>query len=195
MNEIIWKETVKDYRWEHYKSDACLIKKDGIIYIYDSSNSSLMFPVLDLFKSPAFDILGLLQTHTNDLTKLRDDVNFLFANQSAQFLEMPAVVDLYKYDLVTITGERANNRGIPNKFRAIGFISENKNAGEVARAQLTGTIENQDWNWTKGEDVFLYSNTISHLTKMPDSTFIQKVAQAVTTTKLLITIKDPIILS
>jgi hypothetical protein len=195
MNDIIWKETVKNYRWEHYKSDACLINKDGIIYLYDSSNSNLMFPLMDLFKNPAFDIFATLQAHTDDLTQLRNDVSFLFNNQAAQFLEMPAVVDLYKYNLVTIAGERANNRGIPNRFRAIGFISENKNTGEVAKAQLTGTIENSEWNWTKGEDVFLYSDTISHLPKMPDSTFIQKVAQAVTSTKLLITIKDPIILS
>lgn len=195
MNDVIWKETVKNYRWEHYKSDACLIKKDDVIYFYDSSNSSLMFPVLDLLKSPAIDILGILQTHTDKLIELRNDVSYLFNNQSAQFLEIPANIDFAKYDLATYSGLRANNRGIPNKLKALGFISENKNTGEVARVQLTGTIENSEWNWTPGEDVFLYSNTISHLPKMPDSTFIQKVAQAVTTTKLLITIKDPIILS
>ena len=155
----------------------------------------VMFPINDLLESPALSLLPQIADLKNRSISLRNDVNFLFTNQAAQFLEVPAVVDLYRCDLGTMSGERANNRGIPNKFKAIGFISENKNAGEVARLQLTGTIENADWNWTKGEDVFLYSNTLSHLPKMTDSTFIQKVAQAVTTTKLLISIRDPIILS
>lgn len=195
MSEEIWKEIIPNILWAHTKCDVHIRNENGRMFFYDKSKMDVMFPINDLLESPALSLLPQIADLKNRSISLRNDVNFLFTNQAAQFLEVPAVVDLYRCDLGTMSGERANNRGIPNKFKAIGFISENKNAGEVARLQLTGTIENADWNWTKGEDVFLYSNTLSHLPKMTDSTFIQKVAQAVTTTKLLISIRDPIILS
>lgn len=195
MSEEIWKEIIPNILWTHTKCDVHIRNENGRMFFYDKSKMDVMFPINDLLESPALSLLPQIADLKNRSISLRNDVNFLFTNQAAQFLEVPAVVDLYRCDLGTMSGERANNRGIPNKFKAIGFISENKNAGEVARLQLTGTIENADWNWTKGEDVFLYSNTLSHLPKMTDSTFIQKVAQAVTTTKLLISIRDPIILS
>ena len=194
MSNEIWKEIIPNILWAHTKCDVHLRNENGRMYFYDKSKMDVMFPINDLLDSPAIKLIPLLASLESKDIELRTDINFLFANQSAQFVDIAASVDFSKFDLVTHSGQRANNRGIANTYKAIGFISENKLSGEVARAQLTGAIENQDWNWTSGQDLFLASNVLSNTPTVLNSLFIQKVGQAISPTKILIKISEPILL-
>lgn len=195
MSDIIWEEIIPSKLWQHKTCDVQIRNVDGKMFFYDKSKMDVMFPLSDLLDSPAIALLSQITNNENKIATLRRDVDFLFGNQSAQIIEVCAQVDLMKYQLATMDGLVANNRGIYSQFKAEGFVIENKNAGEIVKIQRTGIIENPEWNWSKGQTIFCYSNTISKYSTLPDSKFIQKVAEAITPNKLLITIEEPYLIN
>lgn len=175
-----WIEVTKNELWKHPKTDTLIRREGNEYYLYDSSDFNVRIPIKDFLDSPAIQIIKQLNT---------------LESQSVLYLEVISKNFLTDNQLATIDGDIADNTKIYSNGQAIGFVTIGRGVGEILKLQLSGVIENPSWSWIPGQDLFLSANTLSSTPTIVNSKFIQKVARAVTPTKILITIEKPVLLN
>lgn len=183
-----WIESIKGRKWDHKHNDVSVILENGLLLFYDSSKSSVAFPLVDLLDFPGISLLARLKT-------AEDSLRYLYENsQTVPAFERTASASLQKLQPVGADAGPAGCMETALARRCIGLASADTASGETVRIQYGGMMENPDWNWTPGQELFLGDREISMSPYIPGAFFTQKIAEAVSRTKILIRLESPVII-
>ncbi|SRR6266487_2737370 len=104
-----------------------------------------------------------------------------------------ATCKLPAYSPVTSQGKRADSNNASASFgRVIGLNTDEVQSGQIAQVVTNGEIENSSWNWKTGDPIFLNGTGLS--CTPPVSGFVQQLGTAKESTKIVIDLKQPILL-
>jgi hypothetical protein len=187
-----WKEVRKGELYQYKELDIFANFAKGEFSIYDKNLNEYKIPIKAIFENPELQFITRMTEAEAKLLLLRTDVNFLFANQSALIFEVASLENINKNIAVNLKGLIADNRHI-NRVTT-GLSVGSVIIGEALKIQGSGTIIDTSWSWTPDQDIFLNKNSLSHTPFTPGQRmkFIQKIGKAIDSTKILISIENPI---
>ncbi len=102
----------------------------------------------------------------------------------------PSTVPAYK--VVTSTGVRANSNTLYHSDKIIGLSIADVLGGFSQFVKTSGFIDNPSWNFNAGDTVFLNGDELS--TTPPSTGFLVEIGKFISSTQILINIKDSVIL-
>jgi len=152
--------------------------------------------VLEYLKYQPFTWIG--QQHFYGNTKFSGQVNFEGSN--VVNLDLPIAIEpsiIYKENIdafkpITANGYQANSNNLAHVNKIIGFTLEQQNENFTGKIRTNGEIYNENWNFQKGDKIFLNNNDIS--TIPPITGFIQQLGVFKDEKTFLIQIKPAIII-
>jgi len=100
--------------------------------------------------------------------------------------------DFLAGDLISINGYHPDSNDITFRNRIAGIVLEDIQTGHTAKIATSGLVENINWSFTPNSILFLNVKSISQTA--PTVGFIQEIGRAITNTKILIDIKQAIML-
>jgi hypothetical protein len=87
----------------------------------------------------------------------------------------------------------ADRTNLAHMYKVVGITRGASNSGDNVEIQTYGLMTEQSWNWIAGQPVFLDTNGL--LTQIPPTNgFLLVIAEALTSTDIFISIKNPIVL-
>lgn len=184
---------------ELYRNDngqAMMIRRDkdnrACPFFIDDSNPDLAIPIIDFLENPFYKYTSAWIELKNFIDSLRIDLSYLYQNSSALFLNIVANSYVPIFYPVNLSGSVSNTAVLQKIGRCHGIAVANTLLGTSGRIQVNGVIQNTDWNFTPGENVFLFGQNFSH--SIPLSGFVQKIGTAKTNNTLVLEIREPITL-
>lgn len=74
-----------------------------------------------------------------------------------------AAENIFKYDVVTVDGYRADSETDAHRNKILGVSTENIPVGQSGNILIFGYLTNPSWSWTTNNPVFLKDNLISEI--------------------------------
>ena len=106
--------------------------------------------------------------------------------------EYVATEDITIYQVITSNGKVANSNTLNHRSKVIGISKTTTVTGFTGQVQIGGVIENPGWALTPYENVFLNGTAVSNTP--PATGFTQRIGKALSATKIIIDIDEPITL-
>lgn len=115
------------------------------------------------------------------------------AGESAKkvFVDVVAAENLSKYDVVTVTGYKADSSNLAHINKVAGIIVEDVLTGFIGQVQILGELVNTNWNWS-GSLLFLNGTSIQ--TTAPGTGFVKIIAQIKNANKIFVNLEESILL-
>lgn len=107
------------------------------------------------------------------------------------FVEVTAAENLNKYDVVTVTGYKADSSNLAHINKVAGIVVENVLTGFIGQVQILGELVNTDWNWS-GSLLFLNGTSIQ--TTAPATGFVKIIGQVKNANIMFINLEESILL-
>lgn len=114
-------------------------------------------------------------------------------NYGADTVGVTASENLGGHRIVTVEGYYASKDTANDKFKVLGMTTGAVSSGSEATVAVSGFVEENSWNWTVGNAVFLSTNGLLTQT-VPTSGFRQIIGKPKTPTILFIEISEPIVI-
>lgn len=94
------------------------------------------------------------------------------------------------FQVVTVDGRVADSNTVSDRDKILGIATTAKASGFPGQAVIEGQIQNTAWTFTSGDIIYLNGTALS--TVAPTSGFLQKIATAITSDKIIVEINRPI---
>lgn len=134
-----------------------------------------------------------LDTRTTDDDNSEADINQLMENiMLNRYAEYIAAATINQYQVATADGLLANSATAAHGEKILGVAHENVVALDPGLAQYSAEIVNGAWTWTPGGMIFLNGTSLSQTA--PVTGFRIQIGVAITATKMLVRIGDPVYL-
>jgi predicted RecA/RadA family phage recombinase len=167
------------------------IKSDTITNLQINSAASIASTKLAAWSADrnanSHRLTGLL-----DPTNPQEAATKNYVDSVANVQSVVAAESISAFQVITVTGARANSNTIAQIGKILGITQAAINAGFSGNVTVVGEIDNPSWAWTTGDLIYLNGNTLS--TTAPSSGFSQQIGAAVTSTRINVELGPAVLL-
>jgi predicted RecA/RadA family phage recombinase len=107
-------------------------------------------------------------------------------------VDLLAAADLSAFTVVIANGNIADSNNMAHCGHVIGIALSNIAAGFIGVVATSGEVTNPAWTWLRGDVLYLNGTALS--TTPPSSGFLQQIAIAQATTKVIVDMGPAILL-
>lgn len=107
-------------------------------------------------------------------------------------VSVTASTNIPAFSAITSAGDRADSSNILHFGKIIGITKTIVFSGFIVEICQIGELENLNWAWITGQEIFLNGNSLSSVS--PISGFVQRLGIAKNSTTIIVELESPVLL-